>query len=317
MKDALSRLGNWLKQWGPLIVLAAFLIAASYALIPRDIWSLNSNRVRGVVAAFLFGGIVGISEIASRYRDEPFKAVMSPYGMIYCLLNGYISILAFLLIIRFPNVFASVSQNDFLAAVTAGFGSTVVMRARIAIIKTADGQEESIGPDYVIKIILQIVDTNIDRWRAVRRQQILRENLDSIKQLGDIRNAWRYLSASLFAFQNMDEARKKTLKDTYNDYQAQGVMSDDIKRLGLGFIFLTLVGESNFSAVIQNASKLSSEGSTSSSQNLPVPPPPADLAPSPTDGSATSQLPPPMPPPDLATPATPAAQTPAPPPPQG
>jgi len=42
---------------------------------------------------------VGLAEIASRYRDEPLKAVGSPYGLVYLFLNGYLSMLAFLLIL--------------------------------------------------------------------------------------------------------------------------------------------------------------------------------------------------------------------------
>jgi len=273
----LKRVANWIGEWGPLILLFAFLVVASVTLIPRDIWTLNPNRIRAVVAAFLFGGLVGVSEIASRYRDEPLKSVMSPYGLIYCLLNGYIAVLAFFLIVNFPGTFGSLAKNDFLAAVAAGFGSTIVMRSRIVIIKTADGNEESVGPDYVIKIVLQIIDTNIDRWRAIRRQEILGKNLAAIKKLGDFSTAWLYLSASLFAFQNLDDARKKILRDTYNDYQAQGAGSEDIKRLGLGFIFLTLVGESNFSAVLENAANLSADASITSAQNIPTPQPPPDL----------------------------------------
>jgi hypothetical protein len=304
-----QKIAAWFRQWGPLIVLILFLIGASATLIPRDIWFLYPNRIRAVVAAFFFGGLVGISEIASRYRDEPLKAVMSPYGLIYCLLNGYIAVLAFFLIIHFPGTFGSLSKNDFLAALTAGFGSTIVMRSRIAIIKTADGNEESVGPDYVIKIILQIIDTNIDRWRAVRRQVILGKNLAAIKKLGDFSTAWLYLSASLFAFQNLDDARKKTLRDTYNDYQTQKAGSEDIKRLGLGFIFLTLVGESNFSAVIENAANLSSDAPATSILNLPTPSVPADLAtPTPAvpplkDSASGSSIPPTLP----AVPSSPAS----------
>lgn len=280
---------EWLRQFGPLILLALFLAVASFTLLPRDVWSLSNNRLRAIVAAFLFGSLVGMSEIASRYRDEPLKAVASPYGLIYCLLNGYISILALFLIFHLDSLFGSISRSDFLAAVTAGFGSTIVMRSRIAIIKTADGKEESVGPDYVIKILLQIIDTNIDRWRAVRRQGILKDNLEKIKELGDFPTAWRYLLASLLAFQNLDETRRKTLSDTFNDYQAQTGVPEDIKRLGLGFIFLTLVGESNFSAVIDNAAVLSSGASAvaTSVANIPTPATPPDLATPPTPTPAT------------------------------
>ncbi|MDQ3172605.1 MAG: hypothetical protein M3Q91_02715 [Acidobacteriota bacterium] len=53
------------------------------------------NKGRALVAAFMFGALVGLAEIASRYRDEPLKAVGSPYGLVYLFLNGYLSMLPF------------------------------------------------------------------------------------------------------------------------------------------------------------------------------------------------------------------------------
>jgi len=272
------------------LVLIIILVVLFVALVP-EITSSGTNQVRALVASFLFGSLVGLAEISSRYRDEPLKAVKSPYGLIYLFLNGYISLLAFLLIVKFPAVFGSLSENMFLAALAAGFGAMVVMRSRIAVLKTPDGREESIGPDYVLKIILRTIDLNIDRWRAARRQQILGENLEKINALGDFQTAWRYLLASLLAFQNLDDVQRKTLSDTYNDYQAQQNIPDAIKQLALGFIFLTLVGETHFSAVLDNAKSLSAKSQAPSATPAPAaqggpqsifppqPPPPADLTP--------------------------------------
>lgn len=260
----------WWRSYRFFFLLMFVLIVFFVALIP-DITGSETNQVRALVASFLFGSLVGMAEISSRYRDEPLKAVKSPYGLVYLFLNGYISLLAFLLIVMFPAVFGSLSDNKFLAALAAGFGAMVVMRSRIAVLKTPDGREESIGPDYVLKIILRTIDLNIDRWRAARRQQILGENLEKINALGDFQTAWRYLLASLLAFQNLDDAQRKTLSDTYNDYQAQTNLPDAIKQLALGFIFLTLVGETHFSAVLDNARNLSAKGPQS---NFPPPPPP-------------------------------------------
>src|SRR5207245_1717227 len=97
-------------------------------LIP-GITNSEMNQVRALAAAFLFGALVGLAEIASRYRDEPLKAVKSPYGLVYLFLNGYISLLAFLLIVKFPAIFGTLSGNMFLAALSAGFGAMIVMRA--------------------------------------------------------------------------------------------------------------------------------------------------------------------------------------------
>lgn len=266
----------WWRSYRFFFLLLIVLVVFFVTLIP-DITSSETNQVRALVASFLFGSLVGMAEISSRYRDEPLKAVKSPYGLVYLFLNGYISLLAFLLIVKFPAVFGSLSDNMFLAALAAGFGAMVVMRARIAVLKTPDGREESIGPDYVLKTILRTIDLNIDRWRAARRQQILGENFEKISALGDFQTAWRYLLASLLAFQNLDDVQRKTLSDTYNDYQAQTNLPDAIKQLALGFIFLTLVGETHFSAVLDNAKNLSAKGPQSIFLPPPPPPPPADL----------------------------------------
>jgi hypothetical protein len=258
--------------WALVMVLGSLF----FLLIP-DVTKTDLNRGRALAASFLFGALVGFAEIASRYRDEPTKAVISPYGLAYLLINGYLSLLAFLLIVRFPAVFGEqLSGNIFLAAIVAGFGAMVVMRSRIAVIKTAEGKDESIGPDYVLRILLRTIDLKIDRWRAARRQQILAENLEIIDALGDLQTAWWYLSASLLAFQNLDDAQKKTLSDTFNDYQAQAKLPPAIKKLGLGFIFLTLVGESHFAAVLANAKNLKMQSGSSSERptELPTPPPP-------------------------------------------
>lgn len=157
------------------------------------------NKGRALVAAFMFGALVGLAEIASRYRDEPLKAVDSPYGLVYLFLNGYLSMLAFLLIL---------------------------------------------------------------------------------------------LLASLLAFQNLDDAQKKTLSDTYDDYQAQATLPDAIKQLALGFIFLTLVGEAHFGAVLENAKTLSSKSQSLSGSS-------GSLS---QHGSRPNFPPPPPPPPDLVSP---------------
>lgn len=273
-----------LKDYRFFFLLVLVIAILSLLLIPNIIES-RLNEMRALIAAFAFGGLVGLAEIASRYRDEPLKAVGSPFGLVYLFLNGYFSLLAFLIVMKFPGPFGDVPKNMFLAALLAGFGSSVVMRSRIAVVKTPDGKEESIGPDYVLKIILRTIDLNIDRWRAVRRQAIVRTNLEGIKALGDFQTAWRYLLASLLAFQNLDDAQKKTLSDTYNDYQAQKDVPDPIKQLALGFIFLTLVGEAHFSDVLTNAQNLSSisqsqpASATTSDQPIISPPkPPPDLA---------------------------------------
>jgi hypothetical protein len=286
-----ARLWNWLKRYRPLLGLLIFLIIVSFFLIPPKQWNgeflkakpwLVETRFQAIVASFIFGALVGMTEIASRYRDEPLVAIRSPFGTIYCALNGYISVLAFFLIFRFPEFFGAVAESNLLAALTAGFGSSVVMRARVAIIKDDEGKENSIGVDYVIRIILQLVDGSIDRWRAVDRQRLIKGKFKKIRSLGDFATATTYLVASLQAFQNLDESRKQKLTDKIAGF-AGASLPPDIKLFNVAFAFLDEVGETNFNEMLDNTlSRIPSpESPIAAITNLPAPTPPPDLQPNP------------------------------------
>lgn len=229
------------------------IIGALYALlIPL---SLLTDNWRPSIFAFLCGGLVGITEIASRYRDEPFQAIKSPYGMIYVTLNGAISILSLLLIFHYPDTFRAISGDKLLAAIAAGFGSSAIMRTRLAVLKGPDNKEVSVGPDLVITVLLQTFDKRIDRLRARKRQAIVIKNLPGIRKLGSFRTAADYLLASLLAFQNMSDTDKSQFSSIIADYDKK-LLPEDIKYLALGFVFLTLVGEAQFADVVDNATKV-------------------------------------------------------------
>ena len=54
--------------------------------------------MESILAAFLVilvGALAGGGEILSRYRDEPFRAATSRYGLAYMVLNGAIAALAY------------------------------------------------------------------------------------------------------------------------------------------------------------------------------------------------------------------------------
>lgn len=221
-----------------------------YVVIWKDLeWHWQAG-----LAAFLFGALVGATEIGSRYRDESLKTIVSPYGLIYMVFNGAISLLALLLILHYKNIFPFVGDGSdkLKAAIVAGFGATLVMRSNLALIKTPDNKEIPIGPDLVIRILLQIIDTNIDRLRAVERQRILQQNFAKIQELGSFENSFPFLFNSLLAFQNLDNILKEQLSTTFENYKKIDA-PEDVKRLALGFVFLTVVGESNFEAIVKRA----------------------------------------------------------------
>jgi hypothetical protein len=262
-------LGQLREHWRVLGV-SLLLVAVSLVVIP-------SGRVdgswRAVTVAFLCGALVGASEIVSRYRDEPLGALLrSPFGPIYVVVNGYLSFLAALLILRYPDRFAGVAADQLLVGLTAGFGATVVMRTRLAVIRGPDGKDISIGPDAVISGMLQLIDANIDRYRAARRQALVVRYMPQMRKFGSFPMAARYLLAALLAFQHLDDALKTQLNGIVKDYETQALPAD-IKYLALGFVFLTVVGDQHYAAVLDHAVQLLGAPASDATGAPPTPAP--------------------------------------------
>lgn len=241
-----SELAN--RYWRLMLVLLV-LAGGIWLLAPHELITL---RWRACLLATACGVLVGVAEIVSRYRDEPLHACFSPFGLIYAAINGWLSLAALLLIFKYPESFKSLAADGLLAALAAGFGAAAIMRGKVAVIKGSDDKDVSIGPDFVIKILLRTVDKNVDRFRAERRQAIVVRNLPKIRQLGSFRNASEYLMSSLLAFQNLEEDLKQQLRAAFDDYERK-VLPEDLKYLAMGFVFLTLVGEAHFETVLENA----------------------------------------------------------------
>jgi hypothetical protein len=266
MQNPLPRRGYW-----PLAAVILLVGGVFWILIPHH---LLSDHWRACLLAFMCGLLVGVAEIVSRYRDEPLQACFSPFGLIYAVVNGALSLAALMLIFKYPvGSFKGVAGDGLLAAMTAGFGAAAVMRAKVAVIKGADDKDISIGPDFVIRILLRTVDKNVDRFRAERRQAVVVRSLAEIRRLGSFRMASEYLLASLLAFQNLDDDLKQQLRTAFDEYEKK-VLPEDLKYLAMGFVFLTLVGEAHFDAVLKNAVEVRLPAATPPASAGAPPPPP-------------------------------------------
>ena len=294
------------------VVLGVLCLAPIYLLlIPAhyyfDNWATNA---RALGLAFLCGALVGLTEIASRYRDEQIKAITSPDGMVYILFNGAISTFALLLIWHFRDApaFSFVKNNPLGAAIAAGFGATAIMRTRLAVIKGSDNKDVSIGPDIVLSLLMTMIDRRIDRWRSLRRQQIIAAYFNDLRSLGTIDDASEYLLASLVSFQNISEADKKEVNDQIQQNKSAKVRDPYIQLTTLGYIFLTVAGEENFDQVLKQAKDLqnrkdrdgqSGGGSPSPLTSAPLGnvAPPTVPSTTPLVGTAPPPVPPAAPPP--------------------
>jgi hypothetical protein len=201
-------------------------------------------------ASALCGAIVGASEILSRYRDEPLRATINRYGLVYLLVNGLVSVLAFGLLLRYPTqVMPAVAGDAALGALVAGFGAMVLLRSKLFIYRTEDGKEYPIGPSIVVETLLRVLDRKIDRLRASARQRRVYEQM---KDILDFEAAASYLEASLLSFQNLSQDEKQEIAAVIAEYREQTSWPPALRMMAIGFAFLTIAGEENFDQVIGN-----------------------------------------------------------------
>ena len=202
------------------------------------------------LVSFIFGALVGLSEIISRYRDEPLHATVNRYGASYLVLNGLVSAVAYGFLLRYPTQILPIVAPDLLmAALVAGFGAMAVLRSKFFIFRAEDGKEYPIGPSIVMEAFLRVLDRKIDRLRATKRQQRVFEQMKDITDFDAVAN---YLEASLLSFQNLSQEDKKAITEVIQQYRKQTAWPGPLRTMAVGFAFLTIAGEENFDQVMAN-----------------------------------------------------------------
>jgi len=213
---------------------------------PSGEWTLRLCAI----LAFVFGSLVGFSEILSRYRDEPFLATANLYGLTYLGINGSISLGAFGLLLHYPTgIFPKIAGDHFMVSIVAGFGAMAVMRSKLFIFRSDDGKEYPIGPSIVLETILRVVDRKIDRLRASQREKRV---FSSLKDISNFDAAADYLTASLLSFQNLSQDEKRDIAAVIQQYRDQKLWPPALKTMAIGFAFLTIAGEENFDQVVSD-----------------------------------------------------------------
>jgi hypothetical protein len=251
------RLPKWI-GWS----FAALVVLLSVTLVPLCAlrWSFSGSVPIAWYASLsiLFGELVGFSEITTRYRDEPLRAMFNRFGISYLLINGFLSGCAFWLVrTHAESIFPSLKDSPLMAAVVAGFGAMAVLRSKLFVFRTEDGKEIPIGPDLVIASILRIMDRKIDRLRASRRQQLVFDLAQRIAKAAgagsSFENANSFVLISLASFQNLSTEEKEQISATTEKlkerFRNEPVL---FKAMVLGFVVLDIAGEDNLNAIMQD-----------------------------------------------------------------
>lgn len=205
---------------------------------------ISENRYYLILTAG-FGAMVGGSEIMSRYRDEPFRAIFSPPGRVYMLLNGLISVAAYLLLLKYGGT--ALSDDHLMTSVVAGFGAMMFMRSKLFSFRTEGGESFSVGPDAVLSTFLNSVNRRVDRFLSDIRQEIVYNEAVTIVKPED---APKFLEVYLTAYQNIPADEKKGLAEDIQAVLNRTDLDHKLKLMAISFGFMNIGGYRNFRALM-------------------------------------------------------------------
>jgi hypothetical protein len=221
---------------GPLIMgiaQVACLGGVAYALRGTD------YRIHGV-AAFLVGGMVGFSELISRYRDAPLQAATSIPGGFYCLANG-LSALAALVLIRemewLDTLADTPTKTLLMQTILAATGAMAFFRSSLFMVRI-NSTDLGVGPAAFLQILMTATDRAVDRTRAQPRAEAVRDIMANI----DFTKAREALPSLCFnLMQNVSPLEIEAFNTQIARLQASA-MDDSLKANNLGLALMNVVG---------------------------------------------------------------------------
>jgi hypothetical protein len=115
-------------------------------------------------AAAVLGGVVGASELISRYKDEPGAAIRALPAIFYVAINSAASMGA-LGLIRANGWFGPARWTQILMA---GVSAMAFFRSSLFVVRAGD-RDVGVGPSGFLQIFLIAADRAVDRKRAAAR----------------------------------------------------------------------------------------------------------------------------------------------------
>lgn len=220
--------------------LAILIVAAAIILGYRQ--ADNWRELLAFVLSAGFGGLVGGTEIVSRYKDKPVAALTSIPSMVYCAVNAAASLAAFWLLhrerIKLP-VDMFNGHTTLGCLFVGGFGAMALFRASFFNVRMNDATV-GVGPAAVLQVILRVADRETDRLRAERRAKRVPEIMRNVVY----DRARVPLPLYCFALmQNVQADEQGNVENALAILERRADMGDGAKAYSLGLILINVVGE--------------------------------------------------------------------------
>jgi hypothetical protein len=189
----------------------------------------------------LLGGVVGVAELVTRYRDSPRRLIHMISFHAYWLGNGLVACLALLVLHNGLVSFSAGGLEDSWLAqcLFAGFGSMLLLRSSFLILKDGN-QDRPVGLSAGVDALLDFFEETVRRNQATARAAAVRRLMSDLpyqRALADLPSACISLMAQA------SSELVDTLTTNVSNLQADDARSDDAKLLELGAALIQFCGE--------------------------------------------------------------------------
>ncbi|RMD57549.1 MAG: hypothetical protein D6828_03570 [Nitrospirae bacterium] len=199
---------------------------------------MTFTLISAYLLAIFISLLVATSELFTKFKDEPFKILGYKSAWIYLSFNALIAVVC-LYILTKTDILGSTTASDLIkASLTAGFGSTILMRSKFFKANIGD-KEVAVGPEMIINVFLETLETKIDRERALIRKELVEKimsniNFDEVKDY--------VVTTILASLQNPSQEMTRSLMDEIEKI-SESEMDDQEKSFALGYLIIDIMGE--------------------------------------------------------------------------
>ncbi|HEY2587015.1 MAG TPA: hypothetical protein VGI81_14815 [Tepidisphaeraceae bacterium] len=202
--------------------------------------------------AAVLGGLFGLGELVSRYRDEPGRAATVLPSYVYISINAAVAV-GSLALMRAFGWKVSVGANESSEAsrlaevLLAGLGAMAFLRTSLFTARIGN-QDVGIGPSVLVQSLLKATDAAVDRRRGVARDIAIRRVMSEVS----FEKAYQLLpSYCLALMQNLATEDQAALGS-----QIEGIVrmnsTDSAKARLLGLALMNAVGEEILMAAVES-----------------------------------------------------------------
>ncbi|HBC3864109.1 hypothetical protein [Vibrio parahaemolyticus] len=244
--------------------LIGYIVLILHLIIFSIIFSVEEFRLLDYLATWLLGVTFASIELASKYKDDPASVLCSAPGRLYLGINGLICVFSLYLIFTFglgyevDDSLPLMSQRtlDVLQSSLAAF---FIMRS--SFLKLGHDSNIDLGLNAILKKLLEIVDREVDRVRAVKRSNEITTLFASV----DCSSTKHIFQLCLNIMQNVSTEEASDIQRAVEELDSHiGSKDSDatamdlkLKQLEIGLALYNIVGISVLRSAVKDLESMS------------------------------------------------------------